>query len=333
VRAIVADSNGGPDVLRIGEFPEPTLGAGDILVAVRAAGVNRADALQRAGRYPPPPDASPILGLEAAGEVVAIAPDVTSFSVGDRVMALCNGGAYAERVVVPATQAMAVPTGLDWPRAGATPEVFLTAWQALRRHGRLSAGATALVHGAGSGVGTAAVQVARALGASVIATARSEEKLAFAAQAGARTLVTPDGVFAAGVTEITDGRGVDVICDLVGASYLAENVRSLARGGRLVFVGLLGGTRAELDLAEILARHATLIGMTIRPLTRLQKGELVADFAEWGLPRLADGSLAPLVHATLPMSAAADAHRMLEGGSVTGKIVLTCDLSPGDPLP
>lgn len=327
MRAVVATEEGGPEVLAVEDVPDPIAGPGEVLIRVRACGVNRADLLQRAGRYPPPPDASPLLGLEAAGEVVALGHAARGHTVGDRVMALCNGGAYAELVAVPAGQVMPIPGGMDWTTAAAVPETFLTAWQAIRRLGGLTSGQTLLVHGAGSGVGTAAVQIGRALGCRVIATARSEAKLGFARGAGAEGLVLDGARFADRVADITAGAGVDVVCDLVGAAYLPDDVRALRRGGRVVVVGLLGGTRVELDLSDLLARHATVVGMTIRPLTREQKEDLVRDFWTWGGPLLADGTLRPLLHTTLALSRAADAHRALEQGGVTGKIVLVCDIA------
>ena len=323
MRAIVPTGVGGPEVLQVVEVPDPVVGPGEILIDVHASGVNRADLMQRAGRYPPPPGASPLLGLEAAGVVSAMGAGVEGFAVGDRVMALLNGGGYAERATVPAGQALHVPDALDDVQAAAVMEVFLTAWQALKRLGRLASGETALVHAAASGVGTAAIQIATSLGARVIGTSRSVEKLAVPVELGAEPLVPRDGLFAEEVNRLTDGRGVDVIFDLVGARYLPENVRSLARGGRIVCIGLLAGREAPLDLGEMLARHATIIGMTIRPLTTLQKSELTSDFAEWGLPRLADGRISPIIAATYPLESAAEAHRLLEANNSVGKAVLT----------
>jgi NADPH:quinone reductase len=323
MRAIVPTGVGGPEVLQIAEVPGPVAGPGEILIEVRAAGVNRADLMQRAGRYPPPPGASPLLGLEASGIVSQLGEGVDGFAVGDRVMALLNGGGYAEHVVVPAGQALHVPDSLDDVHAAGVMEVFLTAWQALKRLGRLADGETALIHAAASGVGTAAVQIATALGARVIGTSRSADKLAVPVELGAEPLVPHDGLFSDEVNRLTGGRGVDVVFDLVGARYLGENVRCLARGGRIVCIGLLAGREAPLDLGEMLARHATIIGMTIRPLTADQKAELTQDFAQWGVPRLADGRIGPIIAATYPLEAAAEAHRLLETNDSVGKAVLT----------
>ena len=322
MRAIVPTGVGGPEVLQVAEVPDPVAGPGEILIEVRAAGVNRADLMQRAGRYPPPPGASPLLGLEAAGVVAQVGEGVEGFSVGERVMALLNGGGYAERVAVPAGQALHVPDSLDDVHAAAVMEAFLTAWQALKRLGRLTSGETALVHAAASGVGTAATQIAAALGARVIGTSRSADKLAVPVELGAEPLVPRSGLFAEDVNRLTGGRGVDVILDLVGAQYLAENVRCLARGGRVVCIGLLAGREAPLDLGEMLARHATIIGMTIRPLTTDQKAELTRDFAQWGLPRLADGRIGPIIAAEFPLDHASRAHQLLEADGSVGKAVL-----------
>ena len=322
MRAIVQAGFGGPEVLEVAEVPNPVAGPGELLIDVHAAGVNRADLLQRAGHYPPPPGASPLLGLEASGVVADIGDGAAGFQRGDRVMALLNGGGYAERVAVPAGQALHIPDELDDVQAAAVMEGVLTAWQGLRRLGRLQSGETALVHAAGSGVGTTAVQIALALGARVIGTSRTREKLALVQSLGAEPLVVADGHFAEQAMALTDGRGVDVILDLVGARYLPENVTSLNRGGRLVCIGLLAGREAPLNLGELLARHATIVGMTIRPLTAEQKAELTRDFADWGLPLLADGQVRPIIHSVVPFEEARRAHALLESNDVVGNVVL-----------
>ena len=323
MKAILPAPPGGPEVLRLGETKEPLLGPGELLIAVKAAGVNRADLMQRDGVYPPPAGVSDILGLEVAGTVVNCGPRVRGWQVGDRAMALVAGGGYAEFVAAPAAQCIPVPESFSWAQAGATMEVMLTAWQSLGRRGGLRPGERVLIHAAGSGVGTAAIQVAHELGArTVIATSRSAEKLEIPARLGATPLVVRDGTFADGVLGHTDGDGVDVILDLVGAAYLAENVRCLARGGRLILVGLVGGRRAELDLAALLPKQATISAMTVRGLTATEKGELVASFTEWGLSRLSDGRLTPIVEQEFPLADAAEAHRLLESNGVVGKVVL-----------
>lgn len=306
------------------QAPEP--GVGEILISVGAAGVNRADIMQREGNYPPPPGASSVLGLEAAGEVVAVGRDVGGWAIGDPAMALLAGGGYAERVAVPGVHALPLPAGWSFVNGAATMEVFLTAWEGLHRLARLRAGETLVVHAAGSGVGNAAIQIARALGASVIATARSRAKLDMAVTLGATPLVVDDATgFSDPIRDLTSGRGADVILDLVGAAYLPQNVLALNRFGRIVLVGLVAGRRADLDMSQLMTRQGSILGMTIRPRTADEKAALIADFGAWGLPRLASGELSPLVSATYPLERAADAHRMLEGNTVVGKLVLTVD--------
>lgn len=322
MRAVVATGPGGADVLELVDLPDPSPGPGEVVLAVRATAVNRADILQRMGHYPPPPGVTDVLGLEAAGTVAAVGDGVDGWAVGDRAMALLAGGGYAELVVVPAGQLLPIPDRMDWIVAAATPEAYLTAWQAIDQEPRPAAGTWMLVHAAASGVGLAALDIARALGARSVATTRSASKADVLADLADHVVIpAPDG-FRAQVRDATGDHGADLVIDLVGGPYWTDTVGSTAHDGRIAVIGVLGGARTELDLGALMQRRVTVTASTLRARPLDQKAALVASFREWGIPRLADGTLRPRVHDMLPLARAADAHRMLEANETLGKVVL-----------
>jgi NADPH2:quinone reductase len=322
---VQASGPGAPDVLGIAQGPVPAIKADELLIRVEAAGINRPDVLQRQGSYPPPPGASPVLGLEVAGEVAAVGPEAHGFAVGDKVCGLANGGGYAEYCAVPASQCLPWPKRYDAVRAGAVPETAFTVWANVFQMGRLAKGETLLVHGGTSGIGVTAIQLAKEFGATVYATAGSEEKCAACLKLGASAAInyrTKD--FAAEVKTLTGGKGVDVILDMVGAPYATKNVRSLGMDGRLVIIAFLEGSKAaEFDFLPVMLRRLTITGSTMRPRTTAQKGQIAAELRALVWPVLDAGRCAPVVHATFPMAQAAEAHRLMETSSHIGKIVLT----------
>jgi NADPH2:quinone reductase len=295
-----------------------------VLIRVEAAGVNRPDIQQRKGLYPPPPGASPHLGLEVAGEVVATGPGV-SLAIGSKVCGLANGGGYAEYCAVPATQCLPWPTGYDAIRAAALPETFFTVWANLFDIGRLSAGESVLVHGGTSGIGTTAIQLARAFGARAYATAGSAAKCEACVKLGADAAINyKDADFADGIKQFTNGAGVNVVLDMVGGPYMQRNLRCLAMDGRLVLIAFLGGAKVEqLDLTTIMTRRLTVTGSTMRPRTAAQKGAIAQELLAKAWPKLEDGSVAPVIHATFPLAEIEAAHRMMESSDHIGKIILT----------
>ena len=321
MKAILFDQPGDPDVLRYGDAPDPQPGADELLVRVHATAVNRADLLQRRGGYAPPPGASPILGLELAGEVVQ---PVGEWRTGDRVMAVVTGGGYAEVAAVPAGMAMRIPERFSYQEAAAIPEPFLTAYLNLFTLGRLQPGEVALIHAGASGVGTAAIQLARAAGARAIVTAGSDEKLALCRELGAELAINyKTESFADRVQAATGGRGADVVLDFIGAPYWDSNMAALALGGRLMLIGFLGGSRGQLDLGTIMGKSLTIAGTTLRRTPLPQKRALTQAFAEFALPRFARGELRPVTDRVIPLAQAAEAHRVLEANSNAGKVVLS----------
>ncbi|HEY8595574.1 MAG TPA: NAD(P)H-quinone oxidoreductase [Devosiaceae bacterium] len=327
MRYIDLPEHGGPEAMRMATGPLPATGPGDLLIRVEAAGVNRPDVLQRAGKYPPPRDASPILGLEVAGTVVAKGRQANRFEIGDRVTALANGGGYAQFCSVPAGQALAWPKGYDAVRAAALPETFFTVWANLFDLGRLGAGETVLVHGGSSGIGTTAIQLARQFGARVFATAGSPEKCAACRELGAELAIDyRDEDFVEVVRASTDGRGVDVVLDMVGASYFARNLSALANGGRLVIIAFLGGAVAKsVDLTPIMTRRLTVTGSTMRPRTAEEKALVASQLQDKVWPLLEAGRCAPVIDKVFDLQDVAEAHRHMEAGAHIGKIVLKLD--------
>jgi putative PIG3 family NAD(P)H quinone oxidoreductase len=322
--AIVAES---ADQLVWQQVPDVHAGRGEVLVKVSAAGVNRADLLQAAGLYPPPPGASELLGMEVSGVIEAVGDDVTDWSPGQEVCALLAGGGYAEYVAVPAGQLLPHPVGLDLADSAAVPEVACTVWSNLVMTAHLSEGQLLLMHGGASGVGSHAIQIARALGARVAVTAGSSAKLDFCRELGADILINyRDEDFVARLRDATDGAGADVIFDIMGAAYLDRNIDALASDGRLVIIGMQGGVKGELNIAKLLSKRAHVIGTTLRGRPTSgpnSKSEVVAAVAESVWPMIADGRVRPVIGARLPIQDAGEAHRLLSSGEVTGKVVLT----------
>jgi len=323
MRVVEIAAPGGPEVLRPAERPVPRPAAGEILIRVHAAGVNRPDALQRAGAYAPPPGASDLPGLEAAGEVAAVGPGVARWRPGDRVCALLPGGGYAEYVTAPADHALAVPGELTMLEAAALPETFFTVWTNVFERGRLEAGETFLVHGGSSGIGTTAIQLASVRGARVFATAGSREKCDACEALGAeRAIDYRSEDFVEVVRAATGGAGVDLILDMVGGDYLARDLRALATDGRLVMIAFLGGPRAELNFAQVMTRRLTLTGSTLRPQSVEAKARIARALEAEVWPLLASGRIAPVMDRTFPLEEAAAAHSRMESSAHIGKITL-----------
>jgi NADPH:quinone reductase len=315
---------GGPDVLVPAERPQPAAGPGEVLIKVAAAGVNRPDVMQRKGAYPPPPGASDIPGLEVAGTVASVGAGVHIWRPGDRVCALIAGGGYAEYCAAPSPQCLPVPDRIDLIHAAAIPETFFTVWTNVFERGHLEAGESALVHGGSSGIGTTAIQLARAFGARVFATAGSAEKCAACERLGAeRAINYREQDFVAAIHGLTGGRGVDLILDMVGGEYLPRNLEVLAADGRLVQIALIGGAKAQINMAIVLQRRLSVTGSTLRPRSVAEKGAIATALRERVWPLLESGAVAPVIFQTFPLRDAAAAHRVMESSAHIGKLVLT----------
>jgi putative PIG3 family NAD(P)H quinone oxidoreductase len=324
MRAITITQPGGPEVLAIREVPDAAAGPGEVLVAVAAAGVNRADLMQRMGHYPPPPGAPEYPGLECSGTVAALGEGVDGWSVGDEVCALLSGGGYAELVAVPAGQLLPVPRGLSVVDAAALPEVACTVWSNVFMTAQLQPGEVLLVHGGSSGIGTMAIQLAKAAGARVAVTAGTADKLERCRQLGADILVNyREQDFVEVVRHATEGHGADVVLDTIGAKYLARNLDVLAANGRQVTIGLQGGARAELDLGLLLRKRAAVIAASLRARPAAEKATIVAAVREHVWPLVEDGVVRPVVHATMPLADAGAAHELLQASTHVGKVLLT----------
>jgi NADPH2:quinone reductase len=314
---------GGPDVLRPAERPTPAPGLSEVLIKVAAAGVNRPDVAQRLGKYPPPPGASEIPGLEVAGTIEQTGPGVHEWRAGDRVCALVTGGGYAEFCVAPAPQCLPVPRGWDFVEAAAIPETFFTVWTNVFERGRLKPGESILIHGGSSGIGTTAIQLARAFGSRVFATAGSAEKCAACYQLGAELAINyRDTDFVAAIRDATGGRGVDVVLDMVGGEYVQRNIDALGLEGRLLQISTLGGAKANINMALVMQRRLTITGSTLRVRSVTEKGAIAKALREHVWPFLESGVVRPVVHATFPLRAAAEAHRLMESSRHIGKLVL-----------
>jgi NADPH2:quinone reductase len=322
--AVEMSAPGGPEVLRLATLPVPAIAAGEVLIEVAAAGVNRPDLLQRTGKYPPPPGAPDTLGLEVAGKVVAAAPDVAWPKPGERVCALVAGGGYANYVAAPAVQCLPVPEGFSDIEAAAVPETFFTVWTNVFQRGHLTAGEYFLVHGGASGIGTTAIQLAKAFGAHVLATAGTAEKCAAIAKLGAdRAIDYKREDYVQAAKDFTGGHGVDLTLDMVGGDYFMRNIEAAAIEGRIVQIAFLRGAKVEASLDQIMRKRLTYTGSTLRPRSVEQKGAIAAELREKVWPLLAAGTVRPLIHATFPLAQAADAHRLMEADTHIGKIVLT----------
>jgi putative PIG3 family NAD(P)H quinone oxidoreductase len=323
MRAVIFDQPGDEDVLRVAEVSAPNLGEGEVRIRIAGAGINRADLLQRRGLYPPPAGASEIIGLECAGTIIEVGPGVDGLALGDRVMALLTGGGYATETVVASVCALRIPDTLTDLEAAAVPEVFITAFLNLFLIGQMEAGAAALVHGGSGGVGTAAIQLAKSAGARVFVTAGTEDRCRACRELGADEAFNHrQDDFLTSTLDATDGRGVDIVLDCIGAPYLERHLDVLAPDGRLVVIGLQGGAEAELDLARMMRKRLTITGSTLRARPVAEKGRIIEAFVRRFGPDLVTGAIRPIVDRVLPLDEVSEAHRLLAAGEIFGKLVL-----------
>jgi NADPH2:quinone reductase len=319
-------ASGGADQMYVAEGPLPNCGPNEVVIKVAAVGINRPDILQREGLYDPPKQASPVMGLEAAGEVCEIGLAVEGWNVGDKVCALCNGGAYAEYVAVPAGQCLPIPGDLSLVEAASLPETFFTVWANVFLRGNLSRGDSILIHGGGSGIGVAAIQLSKAFGATVLATARSRAKCTACEKIGADWAI--DSIskdFVSQVMRITDNVGVDVILDMVGGDYIRKNIKCAAVDGRIINIAFLAGAVNEINFMPIMIKRLTLTGSTLRPQTPEFKRKIATDLYKKVWPLIASGKIRPIIHDCFSMSEVAEAHRMMEENQHIGKIIMTVD--------
>ena len=321
--AIVQTRDGGPEVLEWQKVPDPTPKPGEVIIEVAASAVNRADLLQREGNYPPPSGSSEILGLECSGAIAAVGAALTLDRIGEKVTALLSGGGYATKVAVPVGQLMSVPEGVSLIDAAGLPEAACTVWANLSKVARIKEGETLLIHGGGSGIGTMAIQIARALGVRVAVTAGSQAKLNACSALGAEILINyNDEDFVEAIKDQTAGRGADVILDNMGASYLMRNIHALNRNGRIVTIGMQGGTKAEFDIATLLRKNGTFAATSMRARPDTEKAAICREVEKVVWPWIESGAVKPVIDRVMPMQDAAEAHRLLQDGPVTGKIVL-----------
>ncbi|WP_444884155.1 NAD(P)H-quinone oxidoreductase [Microbulbifer sp. PSTR4-B] len=324
MRAIDLPEYGGPEVMQLADLPRPEVAPGEVLVEVAAAGVNRPDIVQRNGHYPPPPGASPILGLEVSGLVAAVGEGVERWQVGDKICALTNGGGYADFVAVPEGQCLPIPGSLSMVEAATLPETFFTVWANVFDRARLQSGEIFLVHGGSSGIGTTAIQLAHQLGARVFATAGSAEKCVACVQLGAEQAINyREEDFVQAVKEATSGHGADVILDMVGGSYIDRNIQVAANDGRIVNIAYLQGARVEVNMLPVMLKRLSLTGSTLRPRSAQVKASIAHSLESQVWPLIETGKIHPQIAARFPLEEVAEAHRLLESGKIVGKIVLT----------